>query len=340
MTSADRTKTALRRRTVLGAAIAVIGFAGAASVHADTDPVDLTVVNRETGQPLRVWRHHGRLFVAGEPGVRYSLRVTNHTDGRVLVVMSVDGVNILTGETANYDQRGYVFKPYESYDVTGWRKSNAEVAAFTFAPLPQSYAARTGRPGDVGVVGMAVFSEKVAVSVPEPRFPEPHDPVFRPEGRDGGGSNTYGALNAPGSRRAAPPPPPLPIPPAPHAFSQAAPAPPPPPSEVVVTAQRRGPSAVAAFSGKSALASDALARRQDEKLGTAHGAREWSVVNLTSFERATPYPLSLRRIEYDTYDHLVASGVIPRWRNAEHRPRPFPSEPDGEGYVPDPPGER
>ena len=61
------------------------------------DPVDLKVVDRETGQALRVWRHDGRLFVAGEPGARYSLRVTNHTDGRVLVVMSVDGVNILTG---------------------------------------------------------------------------------------------------------------------------------------------------------------------------------------------------------------------------------------------------
>ena len=73
MTSADRTSTALRRRTVLAAAIAAIGFAGAASVHADTDPVDLTVVDRATGQPLRVWRHHGRLFVAGEPGARYKI---------------------------------------------------------------------------------------------------------------------------------------------------------------------------------------------------------------------------------------------------------------------------
>src|SRR5580693_815901 len=138
------TLLSLRRRTLLATAIAALCLGGAACAHAD--PVDLTVIDRDTGQPLRVWRHHGRLFVAGEPGERYGLRVTNHTGGRVLVVLSVDGVNVLTGETAAWDQRGYVFDAYASDEVSGWRKSNSEIAAFAFAPLPQSYAARTGRP--------------------------------------------------------------------------------------------------------------------------------------------------------------------------------------------------
>jgi hypothetical protein len=33
------------------------------------------------------------------------------------------------------------------------------VAAFTFTDLPNSYAARTGRPANVGIVGVAVFRE-------------------------------------------------------------------------------------------------------------------------------------------------------------------------------------
>src|SRR5271167_578137 len=97
MTAEQGEKRSFRRRTVLATAIAMFALAGAAGAYADPDPVDLRVVNRDTGQPLRVWRYQGRLFVAGEPGARYSLRVTNHTDGRVLVVLSVDGVNILTG---------------------------------------------------------------------------------------------------------------------------------------------------------------------------------------------------------------------------------------------------
>ena len=56
------------------------------------------------------------------------------------------------------------------------------------------------------------------------------------------------------------------------------------------------------------------------------------------FERATDYPQFVSQIEYDSYDNLVASGVITRDWGVEHRPRPFPTHPDGEGYVPDPPG--
>ena len=139
-----RTKIVLRA-TLLAAAVAGAGC-GAPTAYASAYPVDLQVVDRDTGQVLRVWRHGERQFVAGQPGDRYGLRVSNNTDGRLLVVLSVDGLNILTGETASYDQRGYVFRPHETYDLTGWRKSDTQVAAFTFAPLPQSYAARTGRP--------------------------------------------------------------------------------------------------------------------------------------------------------------------------------------------------
>jgi len=63
-------------------------------------------------------------------------------------VTSVDGVNVVSGETAAWDQGGYVFGPGDRYQITGWRKSDAEVAAFTFTDLANSYAARTGRPGE------------------------------------------------------------------------------------------------------------------------------------------------------------------------------------------------
>jgi len=77
-----------------------------------------------------------------------------------MAVTSVDGVNVLTGESAGFDQRGYVFDPWVGYEIAGWRKSNAEVAAFTFTSVPQSCAARTGRPENVGVIGVALFRER------------------------------------------------------------------------------------------------------------------------------------------------------------------------------------
>ena len=295
MVATDCRETSIPVRTILAATAtaAMIVVAGAANAQARSDPVDLRVVDRDTGRTMQIWRHHGRLFVAGQPGARYSLRVANHTDGRVLVVLSVDGVNIISGETASYGQRGYVLSPYQSYDVTGWRKSNIEVAAFTFAPLPQSYAARTGRAADVGVIGMAVFREKAPVPLPESA-----PSTSREDWRDGSSRDYSRNSNAPAPRRA-----------------QAAPA-----SKAQTYAAEAG-----------------AAERLDEKLGTAHGAREWSVSSVVGFERATPWPQFVRQIEYDTYANLVASGVIRPFANSERHPRPFPSYPDGADYVPDPP---
>ena len=106
-------------------------------------------------------------------GAKYSVALANGSSGRVMAVMSVDGVNVLNGQTASVDQSGYVFNGYQRYEVTGWRKSNQEVAAFEFVASPASYAERTGRPANVGVIGVALFRERVyqpPVSVTPPRY--------------------------------------------------------------------------------------------------------------------------------------------------------------------------
>ena len=121
--------------------------------------VDIDVVDRDTGQWLPETPHRGDTWVAGTPGHRYAVRLTNTSSERVLVVLSVDGVNAVTGETAHPSQAGYVLAPWQSTEIAGWRKSMEDVAQFVFTDLPDSYAARTGRPDNVGVIGVAVFRE-------------------------------------------------------------------------------------------------------------------------------------------------------------------------------------
>lgn len=123
--------------------------------------VDIDLVDRDRGQPLPEFAHRGRLYVPGEAGQRYAVRLTNQTGERLLVVLSVDGINAVTGETASPAQAGYVLAPWESAEIAGWRKSLDDVAQFHFTDLPDSYAARTARPDNVGVVGIAVFRERV-----------------------------------------------------------------------------------------------------------------------------------------------------------------------------------
>ena len=161
----------LIRRLVAASALALTVFSTPALAIGSM--VDVSIVDRVTGQTLPVYWHDGRWWVPGKPGNRYAVSVTNRSGGRTLNVISVDGINVVSGETATPDQTGYVLSSGQQAQITGWRKNLARVAAFEFTALPDSYAARTGRPDNVGVIGVAVFREKVR------HVPPPVPPVSR-----------------------------------------------------------------------------------------------------------------------------------------------------------------
>lgn len=140
--------------------LAILGLALSAQACAAGGLADLTVYDRTEGKRLPVYWHGGRAYVAGKPGNEYQISVRNRAGGDLLAVLSVDGVNAITGETADTAQSGYVLSPGGAVDVQGWRKSLSQTAAFYFTALPDSYAARTGRPENVGVIGVALFRRK------------------------------------------------------------------------------------------------------------------------------------------------------------------------------------
>ncbi len=133
----------------------------------------VTVIDRTTNAELPVHWKDGRAYIAGQPGNEYQVRVRNVAGEDLLAVVSVDGVNVITGQTAQAAQSGYVLGSYASMDIAGWRKDMRRTAAFYFTTLPDSYAARTGRPDDVGVIGVALFRRKPA----EPVAAEPYRPM-------------------------------------------------------------------------------------------------------------------------------------------------------------------
>ncbi|MFB9066977.1 hypothetical protein [Pseudofulvimonas gallinarii] len=148
---------------------------------------DIEIYDRSSGRVLPVYRHEGRHYVAGQPGNEYEIRVRSRTGSRVLAVTSVDGVNVVTGQTASPGQGGYVLEPFASQSIAGWRKSMERTAAFYFTSLPDSYAARTGRPHDVGVIGVALFTEAQPYRPPqiamEPQFRRGEDAPAAPAAR-------------------------------------------------------------------------------------------------------------------------------------------------------------
>lgn len=142
-------------------ALCAVLLTGLATLADAGQLASLGIINQSTGERLNIWRHDGRNYVAGNPGDRYAVTLTNKTGARVLAVVSVDGINVISGATASTNQTGYVFNAGQSMEIKGWRKSMDEVAAFYFTRLPDSYAARTGRTGNVGVIGVALFQEYV-----------------------------------------------------------------------------------------------------------------------------------------------------------------------------------
>ncbi|HSA90871.1 MAG TPA: hypothetical protein VLF42_13345 [Burkholderiales bacterium] len=147
----------MKTLTTVAAVMTFLAF-GPALAHGRL--ADISVYDRSEGRWLQVYRHEGRAYVVGKPGHEYQVRVSNRLREDLLAVVSVDGVNVITGQTAHPSQSGYVLSPRGSLEIRGWRKSLAETAAFYFTALPDSYAARTGRPDDVGVIGVALFRRK------------------------------------------------------------------------------------------------------------------------------------------------------------------------------------
>ena len=155
----------ISRRVALRAGAALLAAALAAPALAYWAPpasplAAVDVYDRTSGSALTMYEKDGRHFVIGAPGNEYAVRIRNCTGQRILAVTSVDGVNVITGDTASPDQSGYVIEPWGSVEIAGWRKSMSHTAAFYFTNLGDSYAARTGRPFDVGVIGVAVFAER------------------------------------------------------------------------------------------------------------------------------------------------------------------------------------
>jgi hypothetical protein len=120
----------------------------------------------EDGRTLPGFTAGGRTLIVGEDGERYRIVVRNATDVRFEVVASVDGLDVVDGQPADPNRRGYLVDPHGVLTIDGFRTSDDAVAAFRFGRVADSYAAQTTGDRNVGVVGMAIFSERGAAWTP------------------------------------------------------------------------------------------------------------------------------------------------------------------------------
>ena len=270
--------------------------------------VQVDVYDRNDGTALPVFQKDGRHYIVGVPGHEYAVRIRNCTGARILVVTSVDGVNVISGDTAAPSQSGYVLDPWASVEIAGWRKSLERTAAFYFTDLGDSYAARTGRPQNVGVIGVAVFEER-------PKRIAHRDHGYREGGCRAAEPPPEQAARGTSARRCA----------------AASPAP---------RRHRRKRKQRAGGARHRLLEEFERQESKDEmqslaKLGTGHGRNEESRVTRDQLRPRDDVPAETVAIQYDRRENLIAMGVMPQPTPyiARREPNPFPG---AMRFAPDP----
>jgi hypothetical protein len=232
------------------------------------------------GVPVRSFEYGGESYVLGSEGRRYVLRVRNNSGRRVEAVVTVDGLDVIDGKTGDYkNKRGYLIEAHSVLDIDGWRLSDREAAAFRFAPIADSYAAKTGSARNVGVIGVAVFPER-KVAPPRPTYvPTP----WRDYSDDARAPRSSGDLGAMRESEAAPQP--APTSQAPTSFEGRAEAP-------------RDSSATSS------------ARRSRSGLGTEFGEAVSSTIREVQFVRANAtQPAAVFGARYNDRAGLYALGI-------------------------------
>jgi len=114
------------------------------------------------GRPVTEYRHDdGSYFIEGRKNSEYKIRFFNDSGTRKKIVVSVDGLNVVSGDTDW--SHGYCVEPWSKIEIPGWRKNDQNVASFKFSRIGKSYNQHndSGDARNIGVIGCKVFDEQI-----------------------------------------------------------------------------------------------------------------------------------------------------------------------------------
>lgn len=301
----------------------------AVAPEAVRSPYQVQIVS-DDGDELGTFFHKGRYYVHGGAGGRYVIRVSNPTAQRIEAVVSVDGLDVIDGESGDLRKRGYVIQPYGTLDIEGWRTSLSDVASFRFSSVGGSYAGKKGKARNVGVIAVALFAEQAPPEIvyDQPiivggryddeggygpdveRFLDHRAPTTAaPGGPAGGQGQARGGADgvAEAKRPAAPPPPPPRIYEGEAGGTGAVGGAPAPVDSVATTRATRD------YDGDKAAADESDCcgpRRERLGLGTEFGESRYSAASYTKFVRSSERPVAIAELRYNDTAGLRALGIL------------------------------
>lgn len=243
------------------------------------------------GRAVTEVNHNGSTYIEGRNGSDYELHFSNRFSTRIMVVPSVDGLNVIDGNLCGTESPGYLVEPFGSIVIPGWKVDGNTAAKFQFRPTggPHRYSTYTEAMGqsqeNQGVIGFLVFKEKSVstnfyTSWTSNNYP---DPFFVPSGP------TYGA---------------------PDGYSSA------------------GGSSVRSASVNSTCDSYNVSYSASE-VGTGFGDATNFNTHTVEFEKESAFPNATLVMYYDNLKGLTKRGVpVDRFkRTFTEEPNPFPASP-------------
>lgn len=134
------------------------------------------------GRPMREYSHKGSTFYESRHGTNYSIKLKNDNSFKVMAVLSVDGLDVITGKAADESNKGYILDAYSAIEVKGYRISDENSAAFVFTSKGKSYVQNVkGDARNSGVIGVRVFKEKYVAPTPAPTVIHKHHHHYHPQ---------------------------------------------------------------------------------------------------------------------------------------------------------------
>jgi hypothetical protein len=114
------------------------------------------------GRACKEYTHKGMSFIEARTGTNYTVKIKNDNPYRVMAVLSVDGLDVVTGKPAEETNTGYIIDAYSSLDVKGYRISDDNSASFIFTSKGKSYVQQAkSNATNAGVIGLRTYKEKV-----------------------------------------------------------------------------------------------------------------------------------------------------------------------------------
>lgn len=126
-------------------------------------PLQISVLTENRNTMPLYFTQNDQYLLYGKQNERYIIFLHN-TSHKIIyeAVITVDGLDVISGTAGSYQNRGYLLRPGDTLFVEGFRKNQQQVAAFRFGAPEEGYVNYNaqGDKRNTGVIGVALFESK------------------------------------------------------------------------------------------------------------------------------------------------------------------------------------